>query len=185
MMNKLNCAHSDKDNFYSHNFLRPFILTKDNTFCVQREVTSDEIIEAAKTFLYQKLKTYTISISNSDSVRDYLSLELASEKSEVFCVMFLTNKNKLICFEKIFQGSIKSAEVFPREILRRAIEHNAAAIILAHNHPSGDYEPSDSDVDVTEKLAKLLKLIDVSVLDHFIIAADQVYSFYEHGFRNW
>jgi len=111
---------------------------------------------------------------------NYLRLQLAQEKAEVFAVMFLDNRHRVISFDKMFYGTIDGASVYPREVVRRAMEHNAAAVILSHNHPSGITEPSEADKLITNRLKDALSLVEVRVLDHIIVGDDTI-SFAERG----
>jgi DNA repair protein RadC len=121
-------------------------------------------------------------LSSSREVRRYLRLKLAHLPREVFAVLFLDNRHRLIRFEILFQGTVDRASVHPREILRRALELNAAAVIFAHNHPSGIAEPSASDLALTRDLSDLLGRIDVRVLDHLVVGRGSEVSFAERGF---
>jgi DNA repair protein RadC len=114
-------------------------------------------------------------------VRQYLQLMLGHLPYECFAVLFLDIKNRLIKTEELFRGSLAHASDYPREIDKAALHHNAAAVILAHNHPSGTVDPSDADIRLTKTLKQALELIEVRVLDHFIVANPEVYSFAEHG----
>ncbi len=106
--------------------------------------------------------------SSQDSER-FLLARLRDRRYETFCCLFLDCRNRVLAFEEIFHGTLDSAMVYPREIVRRAMERNAAAVILAHNHPSGVAEPSQADHLITQRIRKALELIDVRVLDHFIV----------------
>ncbi|MEA1891050.1 MAG: DNA repair protein RadC [Pseudomonadota bacterium] len=119
--------------------------------------------------------------TSPEHVRDYLQASLRDRQAEVFCVLFLDNRHRLICFEECFNGTIDGASVHPREIVRKAIHHNAAAVILAHNHPSGIAEPSQADISLTSRLKDALGLVDVRVLDHFIVGDGLPISFSERG----
>jgi DNA repair protein RadC len=118
---------------------------------------------------------------NPNDVKTFLKLRLAHYKSEVFSVLFLDNRHRMLAFDEMFQGTIDGASVHPREVVRRALEHNAAAVILAHNHPSGVAEPSRADTQLTRRLTDTLALIDVRVLDHIIVGAEETVSFAERG----
>ena len=122
-----------------------------------------------------------ISFSTQDIVRNYLIVNFKDSVNEVFSCLFLDNKHRLIAFEEIFQGTINQANVYPRVIVQRAIHHNAAAVILAHNHPSSDLTPSESDKAITRKLIDILNIIDVRVLDHFIVSPLDTYSMAQNG----
>ncbi|CAK9892173.1 MULTISPECIES: RadC family protein [Pseudomonas] len=114
-------------------------------------------------------------------VRRYLKSMLRHEKSEVFGCLFLDTKHRPLGFEVLFRGSINSASVYPREVIKRALANNAAALILCHNHPSGVSEPSDADRVLTRRLTKALDMIEVRVLDHFVIGDGEPLSMAEHG----
>ena len=124
----------------------------------------------------------TPELSSSSAVRRFLRLKLSHQQREVFACLFLDNRHRLISFEPLFFGTVDRASVHPREVLRRALEVNAAAVILAHNHPSGVAEPSASDLAITEDLSDLLRRIDVRVLDHWVIGRGSEVSFAERGF---
>ena len=121
------------------------------------------------------------ALSSPRAVRDYLQLVLAGRQQEVFMVLFLDTQHRVIATEELFHGTLSQTSVYPREVVKRALAHNAAALILAHNHPSGITEPSQADQLLTGALKKALALVDVSVLDHFIVAAGQTLSFAERG----
>jgi len=114
-------------------------------------------------------------------VREYLQLLLGARQQEVFLVLFLDTQHRVIASEELFHGTLSQTSVYPREVVKRALLHNAAAVILAHNHPSGVAEPSQSDRLLTDALKQALSLVDVRVLDHFIVAVGQTLSFAESG----
>jgi DNA repair protein RadC len=116
-----------------------------------------------------------------DKVRDYVALQIGGLAYEVFAVLFLDNQHRLIRLETMFRGTVSQTAVYPREVARRALELNAAAVILSHNHPSGSAEPSRADEHLTQQLKSALALIDVRVLDHLIVAGGGVLSFAERG----
>ena len=116
-----------------------------------------------------------------DATRKFLLAQLRDRPYEVFCCLYLDNRHRLIVFEELFRGTLNGASVYPREVLRQVLFHNAAAVILAHNHPSGVLEPSQPDESITARLREALALIDVRVLDHFIVGDGQCFSFAEHG----
>lgn len=120
-------------------------------------------------------------LSSPAQVRDYLRLQLGHLPNEVFVVLFLDAQNRLLCSETLFNGTLTQTSVHPREVVKRALHHNAASVILAHNHPSGVAEPSRADEVLTKTLSAALALIDVRVLDHFIVAGNAAYSFAEKG----
>lgn len=121
------------------------------------------------------------ALTSPDITRAYLSAHLRGYSYEVFACLFLDNQNRVIKLEELFRGTIDGASVYPREVAKQALHHNAAAVIFAHNHPSGIAEPSQSDQLITNKLKQALALFDIRVLDHFIIGDGAPYSFAEHG----
>ena len=144
----------------------------------------DAIIAEALSILERRLadsKARNIILTSPESVMDYLRLSLCDRPQEVFTCLFLDNRHKLIKAEEMFYGTIDGASVHPREVLRRALELRSAAVIFAHNHPSGEANPSNADFRITQRLKDALAMIDVRVLDHFIIGNGKPYSFAEHG----
>lgn len=136
--------------------------------------------EISRRYIEQSMKLD--NIFNSPSVtRDYLNLTLRHKSREVFAVMFLTNQHALIHYEEMFFGTINMASVYPREIVKRALELHCAAVILAHNHPSGVAEPSRADIAITQQIKKALELIDVTVLDHCVVGDGEIVSLAERG----
>jgi DNA repair protein RadC len=121
------------------------------------------------------------TLNSSLIVSRYLRLQLAQEKNEVFSALFLDNRHRLLAFEKMFYGTINESVVYPRGIIQKALEYNAAAIIAAHNHPSGNLTPSSADMMVTNQLKDILKILDIKLIDHFIITHKETYSFAEKG----
>ncbi|MEH6344575.1 MAG: DNA repair protein RadC [Bermanella sp.] len=115
------------------------------------------------------------------TVKNYLTTRLRHLPHEVFCCLFLDSQHRLIIFEELFQGTIDGASVYPREVVKKSLGHNAAAVIFAHNHPSGVSEPSQSDERITHRLINALELVDVRVLDHFIVGEGDVVSMAERG----
>lgn len=139
------------------------------------------VLELARRTLREEMAA-GVSLASVDSVRRYLKLSLAHREYEVFHALWLDARNRLIASEELFRGSLTQTSVYPREIVRRALQHNAAAVIFAHNHPSGIADPSGADEHLTSALQQALGLIDVRLLDHFIIAGmTDPYSFSEHG----
>ncbi len=137
-------------------------------------------VELAKRALREEMAG-GVNLNSPQSVRDYLRLTLKNLPHEVFVGVFLDARNRVIEVEELFRGTLMQTSVFPREIVKRALHFNAAAMIFAHNHPSGVAEPSGADQTLTEALKRALGLIDVRVLDHFIIAGGSAMSFAERG----
>ncbi|HZO23611.1 MAG TPA: DNA repair protein RadC [Steroidobacteraceae bacterium] len=121
------------------------------------------------------------TLNAPDATRRFLIAQLRDRPYEVFCCLFLDNRHRLIAFEEIFRGTIDGASVHPREVIRQTLLHNAASVIIAHNHPSGSLEPSAADEHVTRRLKDALALVDVRVLDHFIVGDGGCFSFAEAG----
>jgi len=121
------------------------------------------------------------ALNSPRAVRDYLQLLLRGREQEVFMVIFLDAQHRVLAAEELFHGTLTQTSVYPREVVKRALFHNAAAVILAHNHPSGVAEPSQSDRLLTDALKQALALVDVRVLDHFIVAGAGCLSFAERG----
>jgi len=121
------------------------------------------------------------ALSDPAATQGYLIARLRDYPHEVFACLFLDNRHRIIAYEELFHGTINGASVHPREVVKRCLAHNAAALILAHNHPSGVAEPSQADIQLTQRLQKALALIDVRVLDHIVIGDGQTTAMAEHG----
>ncbi|TQV82549.1 JAB domain-containing protein [Exilibacterium tricleocarpae] len=121
------------------------------------------------------------ALESPAAVRQYLRAHLRHQQQEVFAVLFLDSQNRPLAYEELFTGTIDGASIYPREVVKRALHRNAAALILAHNHPSGIAEPSQADIRITERLRQALGLIDVRVLDHMVVGDTEVVSFAERG----
>ena len=138
------------------------------------------IFEMSRRALNEQLQSQDV-LKSPQQVRDYLVLKLGSLTKEVFLVLFLDTQNRLVATEEMFSGSLKETSVYPREVLKRALHHNAASVIFAHNHPSGIAQQSQADELITKQLKQALALVDVRVLDHFIVAGNNTLSFVERG----
>lgn len=138
------------------------------------------VMEMARRALREKLATGN-ALNSPAAVRDYLRMQLQALPHEVFVVLFLDAQNRVIGSEELFRGTLTQTSVYPREVVKRALHFNAGAVIFAHNHPSGVAEPSHADETLTQALKQSLALIDVRVLDHFIVAGSGVLSFAERG----
>ena len=125
--------------------------------------------------------THTDTLADPQAVKDYLRLKLAPKDHEVFAVVFLDAQHRVITTEEMFRGTLTQTSVYPREVVKAGLMHNAAAVILAHNHPSGSATPSRSDELLTQTLKQALALVDVRVLDHFIVTSNEVLSMAERG----
>jgi len=138
------------------------------------------MLELARRALAEELQEGDL-MSSPNAVRQYLRLKWNGAQHESFVVLFLDVKNRLIADAELFRGTLTQTSVYPREVVKAALAHNAAALILAHNHPSGTPEPSAADVALTQALKQALALVDVRVLDHLVVAGTKIYSFAEHG----
>lgn len=138
------------------------------------------VMEMARRTLHEDMHMGD-ALDSPDAVRAYLRLLLHGKEFEVFCCVFLDAQNRVLAVEELFRGTLTQTSVYPREIVKRALFHNAGAVILAHNHPSGIAEPSQADRQLTRHLAEALALVDIRVLDHFIVAGASSLSFKEAG----
>ncbi|MGI1679552.1 MAG: DNA repair protein RadC [Cellvibrionaceae bacterium] len=138
------------------------------------------VMEMARRHLSESLEKGD-AFSSAKIAQQYLQSQLRHRQHEVFAVLFLDSQNRLLAFKEMFQGTIDGASVYPREVVKQALTHNAAAVIFAHNHPSGVAEPSQADIRITTRLQAALDLIDVRVLDHFIVGDPEVVSFAQRG----
>ena len=137
-------------------------------------------VELARRLLREEM-TQGDALTSPEAVRDYLRLTLASLPHEAFVVLFLDSQHRLLAADELFRGTLAQTSVYPREVVKAALARNAAAVIFAHNHPSGVAEPSRADELLTQTLKQALALVEVRVLDHFIVAGAQVVSFAERG----
>ncbi|MBL4909366.1 MAG: DNA repair protein RadC [Alteromonadaceae bacterium] len=154
--------------------------SQTNTIYVTHQpMTANEVLDKAADILACKY-VQKDAFTSSEATRDFLRFKLGNNDREVFAVMLLDNQHQLIDYRELFFGTIDAAAVYPREIAKVALLENAAAVILAHNHPSGICEPSIADKNITNRLKEALALIDVRVLDH-VIVGESTYSFTEHG----
>ncbi len=139
------------------------------------------LIAAALNVMEKSLREPGQAFGSPAVVRDFLRLKLGALEHEVFALLYLNAQNQLIAYEELFRGTANQTAVYPREVARRALFHNALAVILAHNHPSGTVDPSRADRLLTDTLRDALALIEVRVLDHVIVGSRGTYSFAEHG----
>ena len=144
-----------------------------------RQATGEEIIKAAIREIDARFCRGT-QICSPEATQEYLRLHLAHLEHEVFAVLWLDTRHRVLAFEELFRGTIDGASVHPRELVKSALQHNAAACIICHNHPSGMADPSNADRQITQRIKDALALIDVRTLDH-VIVAEYSYSFAEHG----
>jgi DNA repair protein RadC len=138
------------------------------------------VLELARRAVAEQLKAREV-FGSPEAVKNYLQLHLARRPHEVFAALFLDAQNKLIAMEELFRGTLTQTSVYPREVVLKALHHHAAAVVLAHNHPSGTVQPSRADEALTQTLKAALALVDVRVLDHVIVAPGQALSMAERG----
>jgi DNA repair protein RadC len=139
------------------------------------------VIAHALNIIRRELRVPGAAISSPQHVKDFLTIELALEDREVFGVVFLDSQHAVIAFERLFYGTLNQTSVYPREVARRALQLNAAAVILSHNHPSGRCEPSHADERLTQEIKGALALLDIRVLDHVVVGGTATCSFAERG----
>ncbi|MEE9452476.1 MAG: DNA repair protein RadC [Gammaproteobacteria bacterium] len=158
----------------------PQHLCQEKGFGIAKYVQLQCAVEIGRRHLQASLQNEDV-LRRPEETRLYLLSQLRDHDHEVFACLFLNKQNRIICFEKLFNGTIDCANIHPRTILQKALNYNAAAIILAHNHPSGDPAPSQSDKEITLILNNLLGYFDINLLDHFIIGNGETFSFVEAG----
>jgi DNA repair protein RadC len=144
-------------------------------------IDEDALIANAVAILQRRLSNAQIKLTSSQTTIDFVTLTLAPLRNEAFHCLFLNNQHQLIASEQLFTGTIDGCTVYPREVVKKVLAHNAAAVIFAHNHPSGDAEPSSADMAITNKLKTALNTIDVRVLDHIVVGNTTHVSFAEKG----
>jgi len=166
--------------------LRPLLEAGQAEFCCHHGLGTatyaqlQAVLEMARRHLQEQLQREDV-LENPDTTRRYLTSQLRHLGHEVFACLFLDNRHRVIRFEELFRGTIDGASVHPREVVKRALHHNAAALIPAHNHPSGVAEPSRADIQLTRRLTEALALVDIRVLDHVVVGDGQGTSFAERG----
>ena len=166
--------------------LRPLLAASEVEFCRGRGlgqakyVQLQAVLELSRRYLMQSLQRETV-FTEPALVKRYLLQSLAEQKREIFMLLYLDSQHRLICAEPLFFGTIDASPVYPRIVVQSALAHNAAAVILAHNHPSGVAEPSRADRAITERLTQAMALVDIKLLDHFVVGDAEVISFAERG----
>ncbi|ECQ3650457.1 DNA repair protein RadC [Salmonella enterica] len=150
-------------------------------FAATLPLSAQQTIREALTLLERQLREPGASFTSSSSVRDWLRLQLASLEREEFVALFLDNQHRLIAHETLFTGTINHTQVHPREVVKAGLKHNCAAVIVAHCHPSGLAEPSNTDRQVTTRIQQALGLVDIRLLDHLVVGGIEIVSFAEKG----
>lgn len=149
-----------------------------STFTYQSET---EVVKAAHEILASMARCGDISLCKPADASGFFRTQIATEEREVFSVAFLDSQHRLITCDILFQGSIDSSAIYPREVVKASLKHNAAALVVAHNHPSGVAEPSDADRRITGRLKEALELVDVRLLDHLVVSKNDWVSLAERG----
>lgn len=166
--------------------LRQLLALEQKGFCAKpglgeaKYAQLQAVLEMGRRHLFQHLEQGE-ELSSPGVVRHYLTARLRHQDRELFCCLYLDNRHRVIRCEDLFQGTIDGASVYPREVVKRALALNAAAVIFAHNHPSGVAEPSSADQRLTQRLQRALELVDIRVLDHMVVGETEVVSFAERG----
>jgi len=166
--------------------LRELLTAKQDVFCsapglgAAKYAQMQAVLEMGRRYLAENIQRGE-ALSSSLDTKEYLQARLRDRREEVFCCLFLDNRHRVLAFEELFNGTLNGATVYPREVVKRALEHNAAALIFAHNHPSGIAEPSHADKLLTSRLKEALALVDIRVLDHLVVGDGEVVSFSEQG----
>ena len=166
--------------------LKQFFAASRSTFCqhrglgMARYVRTQAVLELCRRCLQENLQRTTV-FTEPAMVKNYLQYSIGMEQREVFMLLYLDSQHRLIKAEPLFFGTIDASPVYPRIVVQSALAHNAAAVILAHNHPSGVAEPSRADRAITERLSQAMALVDIKLLDHFVVGDAEVISFAERG----
>lgn len=150
-------------------------------FASDLPVSAQQTIRDALTLLEHQLREPGVPFLSASTTRDWLRLNLACQEREMFVVLWLDNQHRLISHDTLFIGTINSITVHPREVVKSGLKNNAAAAVLAHNHPSGEAEPSQADRLMTERLKQALELVDIRLLDHLVVGGMDIVSFAERG----
>lgn len=158
-----------------------FVEQAAERYLIANPITLEQICSIASDLLAQYFQ-YGEGLTSPAKTVQYLQSKLAMREHEVFSCIFLNSQHQVLAYEELFNGTIDSASVYPREVVKRVLHHNAAAVILSHNHPSGAPEPSQADQKITKRLQEALRLVDVNVLDHIVIGGADTVSFSELGF---
>ncbi len=151
------------------------------TYLVESPVTENDILLMARQLASLRLRKGR-ALTSPKEVFSHLQALLADYEHEVFALLMLDSRHRVIAFEEVFRGTLDSASVYPREVVKLALEHNAAALILVHNHPSGDPEPSQADLVLTRKLQDALNLVDIRTIDHIVVGSEGCVSMAEQGY---
>lgn len=166
--------------------LRPLLAAKQKEFCHARGlgeatyVQLQAVLEMGRRHIAETLYKNNV-FTQPEHVKEYLYTQLRHQPREIFAVLLLDNQHQLLSYQELFYGTVNAAAIYPREVVKLGLKHNATAMILAHNHPSGIAEPSDADRHITQQLISALSLVDIRVLDHLIVGDGEICSFVERG----
>ena len=158
----------------------PLVEYETNQFQTSKPMSLEQLCSAMSFLLARQFEHETV-LTSPDMTRSYLVSRLAGFEREVFSCIHLNNQHCVIAYEELFYGTIDGASVYPREVVKSCLKYNSTAVIFAHNHPSGNPEPSQSDLSITAKLKQALGLVDIRVLDHIIVSGSKTTSFAEKG----
>ena len=172
---------NEHDSNQAVSLTHPLLVSQEKgKYTVSEPVSIEQLYQIVSDLLEEQFTRKDL-LTNPDVTKRYLQVMLAQKEQEVFSCVFLDNQHRVISYDEMFYGTIDGASVHPREVAKRALKHNAAALILAHNHPSGVAEPSQADIQITSRLKEALSLVDVRVIDHIVIAGHQTISLAERG----
>ncbi len=166
--------------------LRALLLANQDSFCqapglgVAKYAQLQAVLEMARRYLGERIERGN-ALTSPDDTRAFLAAQLRDKEHEVFCCLYLDTRHRVLAFEELFQGTLDGAAVYSREVVKKALAHNAAAVILSHNHPSGVAEPSSADEQLTTRLKDALALVDIRLLDHLVVGDGTITSFAETG----
>ncbi|WP_042011352.1 RadC family protein [Aeromonas fluvialis] len=150
------------------------------TYLVTELINEEDLLTIANQIARQKLAK-GVAITDQHLAQQALQTLLQSREHEVFAMLFLDNQHRILGYEELFRGTLSSASVYPREVVKRALALNAAALMLVHNHPSGHPEPSSADIEITQRLQSALALVDIRTLDHLVVGGEGIVSLAERG----
>ncbi|MCJ2366598.1 RadC family protein [Aeromonas dhakensis] len=151
------------------------------TYLVTELINEEDLLTIANQIARQKLAKGE-AITDKHLAQQALQTLLQSREHEVFAMLFLDNQHRILAYEELFRGTLSSASVYPREVVKRALAINAAALMLVHNHPSGHPEPSRADIEITQRMQSALELVDIRLLDHLVVATEGIVSLAERGY---
>lgn len=156
------------------------VMDRPGIYLVDGPLTNEDILEKAADILLEKIQHSDV-LGDPDKTRQFLKCKISILEHEVFVGLFLDNQHRVIAYKELFRGTIDGASVYPREVVKEALSVNAAAMIIAHNHPSGVAEPSQADEHITQRLKDALEMMGIRLLDHLVIGSEDIVSLAERG----